>query len=132
MFLSLVEEALPADRPLALTHWPALVPTLARSVTGTPWAERWELYIRGVEVANCYGEETDETALKAYWDSESPKKTSAIVPSVSDPGWPLRIARGMPSCSGAALGLDRLLALIRGDTDLKGLDLFPIRDTMPR
>ncbi len=132
LFLSLVEDALPLNRPLALTHWPALVQTLARSVPGTPWAERWELYIRGVEVANCYGEETEEGALRAYWDTEASKIASATDSTYSDTGWPERIAEGMPSCSGAAVGLDRLLALIRGDSDLKGLDLFPIRDIMPR
>ena len=132
LFLSLVEDALPVDRPLALTHWPALVPTLARSVPGTPWAERWELYIRGVEVANCYGEETEEGALRAYWDTEASKIASAADSSYPDTGWTERIAEGMPSCSGTAVGLDRLLALIRGDSNLKGLDLFPIRDIMPR
>lgn len=132
LFLSLVEEALPADRPLALTHWPALVPTLARSVPETPWAERWELYIRGVEVANCYGEETEEGALRAYWDAETAKISSATDTLYSNTEWPKRIAEGMPSCSGTAVGLDRLLALIRGDTDLKGLDLFPIHDILHR
>ncbi len=31
---------------------------------GTPWAERWELYVDGVEIANCYTEETDAAALR--------------------------------------------------------------------
>ncbi len=132
LFITLVEDKLPVDRPLALTQWPALIPTLARNIPGTPWAERWELYIRGVEVANCYGEETELNSLRAYWDSEAPKKAIAAVPTVSDPEWPEKIAMDMPVCSGAAVGLDRLLALIRGDADLKGLDLFPIRDIMPR
>ncbi|RKX80906.1 MAG: elongation factor P--(R)-beta-lysine ligase [Spirochaetes bacterium] len=126
LFLTLVEDALPADRPLALTHWPAFIPTLARGIPDTPWADRWELYIRGVEVANCYGEETDEELLKNYWENESPEKPDP------DFRWPQLIGRGMPSCSGTAVGLDRLLALVRGDDSLKGLDLFPIHDNMPR
>ncbi len=126
LFLTFVEEALPADRPLALTHWPAFIPTLARDIPGTPWADRWELYIKGVEVANCYGEETDERLLKKYWENESTEKTDP------DFRWPQLIARGMPPCSGTAVGLDRLLALVRGDDSLKGLDLFPIHDNMPR
>lgn len=132
LFITLVEDRLPSDRPLALTHWPALVPTLARGIPGTPWAERWELYIRGVEVANCYSEETGKEALMAYWDSEATRKINAAVPVAVDPGWPIQVAGNMPPCSGAAVGLDRLLALIRGDSSLEGLDLFPIHDIMPR
>lgn len=132
LFISLVEDRLPSDRPLALTHWPALVPTLACRIPGTPWAERWELYIRGVEVANCYGEETGKDAILAYWETETHRKSKAAVPVITKTEWPLQVAGRMPPCSGAAVGLDRLLALIRGDSSLEGLDLFPIRDIMPR
>jgi len=128
LFVTLVEDRLPTDRPLVLTEWPALVPTLARRIPGTPWADRWELYIRGVEVANCYGEETERSALEAYWAREAPRKAKAAVPVDSDEGWIDEVASGLPRCSGAAVGLDRLLALIRGDTGLEGLDLFPIND----
>jgi len=132
IFLTLVEESLPADRPLALTGWPAFIPTLARNIPGTPWADRWELYIRGVEVANCYGEETDEEILKKYWESESLKVNGKAGSEEPESSWPGIIARGMPSCSGAAVGLERLQALLRGDDSLQGLDLFPIHDNMPR
>jgi lysyl-tRNA synthetase class 2 len=132
LFLTLVEEALPADRPLILTDWPALVPTLARRIPGTPWAERWELYIRNVEVANCYGEETDEMILRNFWDSEADTKADAAVRADFDTDWPELVAKGLPSCSGVAVGLDRLLALIRGDTGLEGLDLFDISDMIRR
>jgi len=132
LFLTLVEEALPADRPLILTDWPALVPTLARRIPGTPWAERWELYIRNVEVANCYGEETDEMILRNFWDSEADAKAGAAVRADFDTNWPELVAKGLPSCSGVAVGLDRLLALIRGDKGLEGLDLFDISDMIRR
>ena len=132
LFLTLVEDRLPADRPLVLSDWPALVPTLARRVPGTPWAERWELYIRGVETANCYGEENDPAALDAYWRSETERKVLAGAPAGAESNWPEKIAAGMPPCSGAAVGLDRLLALIRGDEGLEGLDLFPKNGMMRR
>jgi lysyl-tRNA synthetase class 2 len=132
LFISLVEDRLPMDVPLALTDWPDLVPTLARRRPGTPWAERWELYIRGVEVANCFGEETELDVIKAFWAIEAPKKENAPVPVMMSENWADRISNNLPVCSGAAVGLDRLLALVRGDDSLQGLDLFPIRDIMPR
>ena len=132
LFITLVEDALPTDTPLILTDWPALIPTLARRIPGTPWAERWELYIHGVEAANCYGEETDSNRLISYWRSESErvKRAGGIAAGAAD--WPEKIASAMPPCSGAAVGLDRLLALIRGDDDLKGLDLFTKHDMIRR
>ena len=124
LFISLVEDRLPVDQALFLTDWPALIPTLARRKSGTPWADRWEMYYKGVEVANCYGEENDRAALMAYWENQNSKKSVAAVPMNAPSDWPAKIAAGMPVCSGAAVGLDRLLALVRGDTNLNKLDIF--------
>ncbi len=131
LFISLVEEKLPADRPLILKDWPSLIPTLACSIPETPWADRWELYYRGVEIANCFTEENDMEALQRYWDDQAPKKANAIIPVKIDNNWLHSVAGKMPRCSGVALGLDRLIALIRGDKNLYGLDLFSIHDMMP-
>ena len=132
LFLTLVEDRLPADAPLVLKDWPQLVPTLARRIPGTPWAERWELYLDGVEVANCYGEERGLKELETYWRSETARISGSGGSGGDDSGWPSEVAAGLPVCSGAAVGLDRLLALIRGDADLQGLDLFPINDMIRR
>ncbi len=124
LFLSLVEHRLPTETPLILKDWPAVIPTLAKRIQGSPWAERWEMYCRGVEVANCYTEENSLEALKEYWRSQHPKN--------DDERWIHAIADGMPHCSGVAMGLDRLLALLRGDKNLEGLDLFPLHDIVFR
>ena len=131
LFLTLVEDNLPDNRPLALTRWPAFIPTLARNLPGTPWADRWELYIRGIETANCYGEETDEDKLINFWHNETAKINDERVSEEAGMAWVRLISRGMPPCSGTAVGMDRLHALIRGDEGLEGLDLFPIHDNMP-
>ncbi len=121
LFLTLVEDRLPREHPLVLKNWPSLIPTLARSIPHTPWADRWELYIHGVEVANCYGEENSRKALESYWENEKAQyKTEA-----ESGEWIQRVSEGMPACSGAAMGLDRLLALLQGSDSLKGVDLFP-------
>ena len=127
LFIALVEDSLPSEGPLILGEWPVLIPSLARRIPGTPWAERWELYYKGVEVANCYTEENDEDALKAFWKSEAAKK--GFPDSLrNDERWIKAVAGKLPHCSGAAAGLDRWLALIRGDDGLEGLDIFPIGD----
>jgi len=128
LFIGLVEKQLPMDVPLVLNEWPSLVPTLSRQKPGTPWSDRWELYIRGVEVANCYGEETKLDIMRAFWKMEAEKKNTVDIPTER---WPEQLSGNLPTCSGVAVGLDRLLALIRGDEGLQGLDLFPIHDIIP-
>jgi len=125
VFLTLVEPRLPRSRPLVLTDYPALVPTTARRKSGTPWAERWELYIDGVEIANCYTEETDPQALKALIREESERKKGCRVPHRVDEGLADIFPPGFPSCSGTALGVDRLEMVFSGEVSLEGVILFP-------
>ena len=66
LFLEFIEPRLPCDRPIVLHDYPAQLSTLARIRNGSQWAERWELYLAGVELANCYTEETDPKAQHAY------------------------------------------------------------------
>jgi lysyl-tRNA synthetase class 2 len=122
IFLSSVEPSLPADRALILYDYPALIPTLARRKSGTPWAERWELYLGGVEIANCYSEETDPEAYEDFYNSQDRAKQRALVPHPGDREL-LRIIRdtGLPRCSGVALGLERLFLFLLGQDSISGL-----------
>jgi lysyl-tRNA synthetase class 2 len=126
-FLAAVEPGLPRDRPLVLTDWPAAVPTTARRAPGTPWAERWELYLDGIEVANCYTEETDPAAVDRFLREEALRKrrTARVVPRV-DEGYGRLFADGFPACSGVALGVDRLEMVVRGERSLEGVINFPL------
>src|SRR5208337_1698149 len=130
IFLTLVEPSLPRSRPLVLTDYPALVPTTARRKPGTPWAERWELYVDGVETANCYTEETDPHALKALIREESERKKGSRVSHRIDEGLADIFPPDFPSCSGTALGVDRLEMVFNGDTTLEGVILFPFSAIM--
>jgi lysyl-tRNA synthetase class 2 len=112
LFLSFVEPRLPADRPLLLYDYPAAIDTLARRKAGTPWAERWELYLADVELANCYSEATDPEQVQEYFRAQSEAKKEALEPHLID--WELRgtLQESLPPCSGAALGVDRLLMIL--------------------
>lgn len=130
VFLTLVEPGLPRSRPLVLTDYPALVPTTARRKPGTPWAERWELYVDGVEIANCYTEETDPDALRVLIKEESERKKGCRVPHRIDEGLADIFPPGFPRCSGAALGVDRLEMVFNGEASLQGVILFPFSAIM--
>lgn len=130
VFLTLVEPALPREKPLVLMDYPALVPTTARTRPGTPWAERWEIFIDGVEIANCYTEQTDFNALTRLFTEETERKAGARVPHRIDVELPRIVSHGPAVVSGAALGVDRLAAVFLDEPDLGGVILFPFSAMM--
>ena len=131
LFLTLVEPSLPRDRPLVLNRYPSALETLAAEVHGTPWSDRWELYIRGVEVANCYTEETDPQRIRRYYRIEkAEKEKKALVPVISDPAY-AGIFETFPPCSGTAVGVDRLIAQILDKSEIEGVILFPLNAILP-
>ena len=132
VFLTSVEPALPRDRPLVLLDYPALIPTTARRRPGTPWAERWELYVGGVEIANCYTEETDQQALGALLREEQERKKACRVHHRIDSGLATVFPPGFPPVSGTALGVDRLEMVFFGEESLEGVIFFGFSGIVPR
>jgi len=128
LFLTLVEPELPTDRPLVLKGYPSALKTLAADIQGTPWADRWELYMNGVEIANCYTEEDQPEKIRQYYSIEcAEKEKNASVTVLTDPAYP-EIFSTFPACSGAAVGIDRLIAQLLGLKDIEGVILFPLSD----
>jgi len=129
LFLSFVEPELPRDKPVVLYDYPAGIPTLAKAKQGTPAAERWELYIGGIELANCFSEETDKGKVLNFFDHESERKKRAFVSPQLDRELPDYISR-LPECSGVALGMDRLFMLLYNIAQIQGLSFSPFYDRM--
>jgi elongation factor P--(R)-beta-lysine ligase len=129
-FLTLVEPYLPRAKPLVLTDYPSLIPTTARRRAATPWSERWELYVDGIEIANCYTEETDPIVLGELLQQEGIRKMSSKVTHRIDHEQAGVFARGFPKCSGVALGVDRMEMVFRGENTLEGVILFPFSAMM--
>jgi lysyl-tRNA synthetase class 2 len=113
VFVHAVEPRLRDQGLVALSAYPAFVPCLAKKGADPRTVERWELYCNGLELANCYTEETDPRAVRAFFQSETERKRGALVPHKVDPDY-WRVFEGFPPCSGVALGLDRLLMTLSG------------------
>ena len=114
VFIDRVEPQLPRDALVFITDYPSRVQTLAKKTPDTPWAERWELYINGIEIANCYCEETNPAIIQSFFKSQAiDTKTSARREVVPHPV-PFLENPLLPSCSGVALGIDRLLMVLCG------------------
>ena len=127
-FLTRVEPALPAERPVFLTAYPAAISTLARS-DGT-WAQRWELYLGGIETANCYTEETNPEVIARFLTTEAQHKRQSSLVTHPAPKDFLSPPNRLPECSGVALGVDRLVMHLTGATSISEVISFPLSATM--
>jgi lysyl-tRNA synthetase class 2 len=108
-----VEPALPRDRPVVLKDYPPEAAALARCRPGPPRvAERWELYVAGMELANAFSELTDAAEQRRRFEDCAARRRAAghsVYPM--DESFLQALARGLPPCGGAALGVDRLTML---------------------
>ena len=130
IFIHAVEPRLKQERPVALLDYPAFVPCLARKGAGGAAAgktvERWELYYNGIELANCYTEETDAEQVRRFFESEAAaKERDALVRHRIDRDYE-KIFQGFPPCSGVALGLDRLIMALCNRSTIDSVLPFPM------
>ena len=130
IFLSCVEPALPQDRPLVLDEYPKEIECLARDIPDTQNKERWELYVAGMEVANCYAEMATPETVAAYFASQTARKRAALVPHNVDSAYPELFA-DFPPCSGVAIGFDRLCMALLGLSDIGDVLYFPFSSFSP-
>jgi len=114
-----VEPQLGIGRATFLDEYPATLAALARPAQGSTQdpprvAERFELYVCGVELANGFGELTDATEQRARLEREMTEKERIYGERYPiDEDFIAALAR-MPPASGIALGLDRLVMLATG------------------
>jgi len=109
IFIHAVEPNLKMEKPVALLDYPAFVPCLAKKSQDGRTVERWELYWNGIELANCFSEETDPQKVKEFFINEEAKKEKhALVKHKVDHNY-WEMFHAFPKCSGAAMGLDRLI-----------------------
>jgi lysyl-tRNA synthetase class 2 len=131
IFIHAVEPSLPGDRAVALMDYPAFVPCLAKKSGDGRTVERWELYARGVELANCYSEETDPIEIRRYFEREGREKTrtALVTHAIDEAYWKNFLPtarRPFPRCSGVAMGLDRLLLALMGKSTIDAVLPFPM------
>ena len=122
-----VESNLGNNGPLFLYDYPASQAALAKvRHENPPVAERFELYVKGIEICNGYHELLDADELRRRNAEQS--RLREIEGSRALPGDSRLLAAmeaGLPPCSGVALGLDRLAMLAFGLTHIDEVIAFP-------
>ena len=110
-----VEPHLGIGRPLILYDYPASEAALARRKPSDPrLAERFELYVAGVELANAFGELTDPVEQRRRFEADMAEKERIYGERYPIDEDFLAALAAMPPASGCALGLDRLVMLATG------------------
>jgi lysyl-tRNA synthetase class 2 len=116
LMLERIEPNLGRRHPTFLTHWPAAQAALARRDPADPRvAERFELFVCGIELANAFVELTDPREQRARFIADRARRHAMY-----GPDWPLdedflsALEHGMPEAAGIALGFDRLAMIASG------------------
>jgi len=115
-----IEPELGWERPVFLYDYPAACGALARLKPDRPdIAERFELYIGGLELCNAFSELTDAPEQRRRFADEAEQRRAAGKSIYPSPEPFLKALERMPSAAGNALGIDRLVMLL---TDADAID----------
>jgi lysyl-tRNA synthetase class 2 len=125
IFAAVILPRLANSDALILCDYPNAIPTTAKG--RGDYAERWELFMGGVEIANCYSEETSQKAIEKFIEGEKERKKLCRIQHRIDEDFPKIFNGSFPDCSGVALGMDRLFMIICGEKSLDKVILFPFK-----
>lgn len=126
IFLVAVEPGLGSPRPTFLVDWPASMASLARLRADDPRvAERFELYVGGIELANGFYELNDAAEQRRRLEEEQRLRAALGRPVYPIDERFLEAVGRMPDAAGVAVGIDRLLMLLGGFSSVADTLLFP-------
>ena len=130
LLTEIIEPKLGQSYPQIVYDWPASQSALARvRDENPPVAERFECYYQGVELANGYHELLDADELlrrNKLVNQQRNRDGKSTLPVKSRLINAMR--NGLPACSGVALGVDRLIMLATGQTRIRDVVSFDIRN----
>lgn len=117
----------PADRLTCVYDYPASQAALARlSIADPRVAERFEIYLGSVELANGFHELAHATEQRARFETDNARRRQSGLPEMAlDEALLSALATGLPDCAGVALGFDRLAMLAAGVSAINDVLAFP-------
>ena len=127
VFLDGVERNLGTDRPTILVDYPAAMAALAKRKPEAPsLAERFEVYIAGIELANAFTELNDPEEQRRRFEDEAAQRRAEEMPEYPvDEALMGAMRSGIPPAGGIALGVDRLVMLLTGAERIQDVIAFP-------
>ena len=114
LFTHIIEPQMNSDQPIFLYDYPVSQAALAkiRSEENPPVASRFEVYFKGIELANGFHELQNVDEQRKRFENDLRLRNENHISSVPvDENFLAALAAGLPDCSGVALGVDRLVML---------------------
>jgi len=129
LFSVVVEPQIGLDAPCFVTDFPASQAALARIASDDPRvACRFEVYFKGIELANGFHELADADEQLARFVADNRKRRSlGLAEQPIDYRLIAALQQGLPDCAGVALGIDRLVMLAAGAEQLPEVIAFPVQ-----
>ena len=129
IFLERIEPVLGRGAPTILYNYPLSMAALSRRNPADPrLAERFEVYVCGLELANAFGELTDAAEQRRRFIADQAKKQALYGETYPiDEDFLAALEHGLPECAGVALGFDRLVMLATGAEDIEDVLWAPVR-----
>ena len=128
LFSHAVEPNLGHDLPTLIIDYPPATAALAKTALdkeGNVVAKRFELYIKGIEIANAYDELADGQALRVRFEKDNQLRQRHNLPMMPIDENLIAASDDLIPCSGIAVGLDRLLMVLTGANSLEDVISFP-------
>ena len=123
-----IEPKLGHEKPVFVYDFPASQAALSRIKSGEPEvAARFEVYAKGMELANGFHELTDEKEQSKRFEENLTLRKKLNLPAMPIDEYFLQaLKHGLPDCAGVALGVDRLIMLALNISDIKNAISFDI------
>ncbi|CDG22689.1 conserved protein of unknown function [Xenorhabdus poinarii G6] len=123
-----VETQIGLEKPAFIYHFPASQASLAEiSKEDHRVAERFEVYFKGMELANGFRELTDSHEQRLRFEQDNRKREAKGMPVLPiDEHLLAALADGIPECSGVAMGVDRLVMLALKAQRISEVIAFPV------
>jgi lysyl-tRNA synthetase class 2 len=128
IFLERIEPVLGRGAPTILYDYPLSMAALSRRSAADPrLAERFEVYVCGLELANAFGELTDAAEQRRRFGADKEKKRALYGETYPiDEDFIAALEHGLPDCAGIALGFDRLVMLCTGASHVEEVLWAPV------
>ena len=128
LFMLGVEPKIGQEKPAFIYHFPATQAALAEiSTEDHRVAERFEVYFKGIELANGFRELTDAREQRQRFEQDNRRRAARGLPQQPiDNNLLAALEHGLPACSGVALGVDRLVMLALKAESLSDVIAFPV------